>query len=638
MRIHDPILEKRMEFTDKEAKIINSPTFQRLRRIKQLRSAYVAYPSATHTRFEHSLGVCYLTKIILEVIEKNGFTFDKTDKFIIPIIGLLHNITHTPFAFSLQEHLNLFPHYNSKNKYLARFNDIKLEEIIGKENTETVLNTLTTNSHVELEKPYYKQIIRDVVGSNMSDYLLRDAFYIRPDKRFDYERIIAQNCILTYQNDKYYLGLDLQSSLEILYELFNLLWIRYIFCNSIYFYPVVVAADAMIGKAFRKLIKDYNINDDFFYHRSDEEVIQFLVDHKDQIIKYLGNRLKNRDLFGKAYQIKRNEIDLAHFSKIITYLRGKSNASLVANIEEIIAKEANVSSREIAIFCHDPDMYSQEVNILVIDKKSRILPLYERIDLPEVLDIKGMVEKHERLWTIYVFCGNRDEKVIKKVREISREILSNPLVLENIIYNDKIKLSDISEPILIKKNSVIEDWPLNYRNEYLNLTKSKNWTALEKEIGKIALRDLERYEKSEINRSLGIAYKRYKDKKLNIENILIARRIVIASIWKYNSNFYKVQKLFRYGYDKRGVFSYEENRNCPKCSAKIDYYATQCNKCAGSFEELPIKKEHSTIFDDGFKKYYFDTLHLKMDIFYGRELLPEEEKWLESFRKKNKNK
>ena len=519
---------------------------------------------------------------------------------------------------------------------MARFSDIKLNEIIGQEKTDIVLNTLTTTSHTELEKPYYKQIIRDVVGSNMSDYLLRDAYYIRPDKIFDYERIFAQNCILPYQDNKNYLGLDIQLSLEILYELFNLLWIRYIFCNSIYFYPVVVAADAMIGKAFRKLLKQYNISDEFFYNRSDEEVIQFLADHKDQVVNYLGNRLKNRDLFGKACQIKRNELDLAQFSKIVTYLRGKSNTSLVENIEAIIAQEANLNPKEIAIFCHDPEMYSQEVNILVFDKKARILPLYERIDLPEVVDIKGMILKHERLWTMYVFCGNRDEKIIKKVGDIAKAILKNPAVLEEIIY-EKTNTLENSEPFLVPQKSIIETWPLNYRKSYLNLIKSQSWRDIEAEIGKIALRDLERYEKSEINRSLGIAYKRYKDGNLNIKNILIARRMVIASLWKYNSNFYKIQKLFRYGYDKRGILSYGDTRSCPECSSKIDYYESRCPNCDGIFKELQVKKEHSTIFDDGFRKYYFDTLRLKMDIFYGREMLPEEEKWLESFRMKYKN-
>ena len=43
-----------------ELKVIDSPIFQRLRRIRQLSGAHLTYPSAQHTRFEHSLGVCIL--------------------------------------------------------------------------------------------------------------------------------------------------------------------------------------------------------------------------------------------------------------------------------------------------------------------------------------------------------------------------------------------------------------------------------------------------------------------------------------------------------------------------------------------------------------------------------------------------
>ena len=51
--------------------IIDTPEFQRLRNIKQLGACNYVFPSATGTRFEHSIGVYYLTDRILKAILKN---------------------------------------------------------------------------------------------------------------------------------------------------------------------------------------------------------------------------------------------------------------------------------------------------------------------------------------------------------------------------------------------------------------------------------------------------------------------------------------------------------------------------------------------------------------------------------------
>ena len=55
-----------------EQDIINTPVFQRLRRIRQLGLTDMVYPGAMHTRFEHSLGVMYVaTHMYNEIVSRN---------------------------------------------------------------------------------------------------------------------------------------------------------------------------------------------------------------------------------------------------------------------------------------------------------------------------------------------------------------------------------------------------------------------------------------------------------------------------------------------------------------------------------------------------------------------------------------
>ena len=59
LEITDPIHDF-IRLNETERQIIDTPAFQRLRRIKQLSGAHLTYPGAQHTRFEHSLGVMHL--------------------------------------------------------------------------------------------------------------------------------------------------------------------------------------------------------------------------------------------------------------------------------------------------------------------------------------------------------------------------------------------------------------------------------------------------------------------------------------------------------------------------------------------------------------------------------------------------
>jgi hypothetical protein len=102
--IRDPIWNT-IRVDEVAIRIVDAPAFQRLRHIKQLGLAHLVYPGATHTRFDHALGVHHLAGRALERLGEREVleTVDPLDRVLVPLAALLHDIGHYPFSHALEE-------------------------------------------------------------------------------------------------------------------------------------------------------------------------------------------------------------------------------------------------------------------------------------------------------------------------------------------------------------------------------------------------------------------------------------------------------------------------------------------------------------------------------------------------------
>ncbi|MHA1187350.1 MAG: HD domain-containing protein, partial [Candidatus Heimdallarchaeota archaeon] len=83
--------------------LIDTPYFQRLRRIKQLSGSEFVYPGANHTRFEHSLGVSYLAEKMTKSLQNDeDIDLQEKDIELVKTAGLLHDIGHGPFSHTFE--------------------------------------------------------------------------------------------------------------------------------------------------------------------------------------------------------------------------------------------------------------------------------------------------------------------------------------------------------------------------------------------------------------------------------------------------------------------------------------------------------------------------------------------------------
>ncbi|XP_077982441.1 deoxynucleoside triphosphate triphosphohydrolase SAMHD1-like [Glandiceps talaboti] len=96
---NDPI-HGHIEFHPLCVKIIDTPQFQRLRDIKQLGACYFVFPGASHNRFEHSLGVCYLAGQLARRLQDRQpeLQITEVDILCVQIAGLCHDLGHGPFS------------------------------------------------------------------------------------------------------------------------------------------------------------------------------------------------------------------------------------------------------------------------------------------------------------------------------------------------------------------------------------------------------------------------------------------------------------------------------------------------------------------------------------------------------------
>src|SRR5436190_14821972 len=85
--------------------LIDTPAFQRLRYVRQLGLAFLVYPGATHSRFEHALGTYHLARRTLALFEEqDAFARGgREDCTLVRVAALLHDVGHYPFSHALEE-------------------------------------------------------------------------------------------------------------------------------------------------------------------------------------------------------------------------------------------------------------------------------------------------------------------------------------------------------------------------------------------------------------------------------------------------------------------------------------------------------------------------------------------------------
>jgi HD superfamily phosphohydrolase len=174
---HDPLhgaiqLDRTIPAEALAIDLIDTPAFQRLRRIRQLGPANLTFHGAESSRFTHSLGVLHLSRRALHHLEQSHPHLGE-HRVVLYAAALLHDVGHAPFSHSGEEMFGI--NHESWSARLIR-EDSDLRESLdaqGQGTAEAVARLLETGAHSE---PAIKALVSSQLDCDRLDYLLRDSY------------------------------------------------------------------------------------------------------------------------------------------------------------------------------------------------------------------------------------------------------------------------------------------------------------------------------------------------------------------------------------------------------------------------------------------------------------------------------
>ena len=324
---------------DNELKIIDTPIFQRLRRIRQLSGAHLIYPGAQHTRFEHSLGVMHIASMAGQVLAEKGVV-SSDDIQNLRLASLLHDIGHGPFSHLFEE---IFEEKRKiSHEDLGRDIILKTEigDIISKNGFDKKLITKLAFGDSKLQ--FMNEIISGVLSADMMDYLLRDGYFTGAEHaKIDHHR-------LTHSLDVYKNKLALDKSSLVNFE--TMMISRYQMFKAVYFHKTVRAGEVMLLEAMDLAEGELGLssmNLDEYLQLSDDVILAKLLnlpEHNSKLkaSKKIATNYLNRNLFKSVFEttLTGKAITKKHMQELREEVSKKSKI----DINEIFVDSSNTPS------------------------------------------------------------------------------------------------------------------------------------------------------------------------------------------------------------------------------------------------------------------------------------------------------
>jgi uncharacterized protein len=393
--ITDPI-HRYIRFSEPEREIVDTVIFQRLRRIRQLAGAHLVYPSAQHSRFEHSIGTMHIAGYAGETLLAKGYLDDEDKVQQLRLAALLHDIGHGPFSHLFEE--VLMERYNVNHEDMGKqiISQSEIRDILGKHGHDS--SDICRLSFGQSNIKFLNEIIAGGLSADMMDYLPRDGLFTGVEYgKIDYHRLISSFEVTTDGH--------LAISKSALYSLESMLISRYEMYKAVYFHKTVRSAEVMLLHSIMLADEQLNLTDkslNNYLNLTDEvtlEQICLLGNHNKSAVR-LAQDYKSRKLLKCVF-----EKFLHSHNKLNRKLHAKALYGLETRISEIAQlKEENTVFVDASSASSIPKTPTKEEisSIVLIEKEHEYeTPVSE---IPLIASIAGSLE----MLRVYTTTENRN--------------------------------------------------------------------------------------------------------------------------------------------------------------------------------------------------------------------------------------
>ncbi|HPF61187.1 MAG: HD domain-containing protein [Gemmatimonadetes bacterium] len=362
--IRDPLWDN-IRIEPEALACLDTEAVQRLRYVRQLGHAFLVYPGATHSRFEHALGAYHLARRALTTLGERGDLDDiePEEQLAVRLAALLHDIGHYPFSHALEE--AGFPHHEGLGAARLRTGGLgqALRAIGGEPFIERVAALIEGRSASPLAG-----LVSGSLDLDKIDYLSRDARNCGvPYGTLDTDRLLASLCLVATPDGGREVGVHEKgiSALE------SLLFAKYQMYRNVYWHHAVRSATCMFKRAVRATVRTGAADADTLAAATDDSLSTLLAEHDPT---GLARALRQRALFKRTVDLPASEVP----DTVVPWL--DTDPDRLEQAEDAVAGELGLGPDAVLID------YPSRTSMLGVD-----LPLLTRDGRVERLTDEGRV-------------------------------------------------------------------------------------------------------------------------------------------------------------------------------------------------------------------------------------------------------